>query len=107
NKKMKPLEGYLVIDFSQFLSGPLASLRLADFGARVIKIERPHTGDICRHLYTSDVIMNGESSVFHAINRNKESFVADIKDDEDKKLIWGLVAKADVVIHNFRPGVME
>jgi crotonobetainyl-CoA:carnitine CoA-transferase CaiB-like acyl-CoA transferase len=104
---MKPLEGYLVIDFSQFLSGPLASLRLADFGARVIKIERPHSGDICRHLYTSDVIMNGESSVFHAINRNKESFVADIKDEEDKKLIWQLVAKADVVIHNFRPGVME
>jgi crotonobetainyl-CoA:carnitine CoA-transferase CaiB-like acyl-CoA transferase len=104
---MKPLAGYLVIDFSQFLSGPLASLRLADFGARVIKIERPLTGDICRHLYTSDVIMNGESSVFHAINRNKESFVADIKDDEDRELIWKLVAQADVVIHNFRPGVME
>ncbi len=104
---MLPLEDYLVIDFSQFLSGPSASLRLADLGARVIKIERPETGDICRHLYTSNVIMNGESSVFHAINRNKESFVADIKDENDQQKIWELVKKADVVMHNFRPGVME
>jgi len=104
---MLPLEGYLVIDFSQFLSGPSASLRLADMGARVIKIERPGTGDICRTLYTSNVVMNGESSVFHAINRNKESFAADLKNEEDAKLIRELLAKADVVMHNFRPGVME
>src|ERR1700749_1943413 len=76
---MRPLEDYLVIDFSQFLSGPSASLKLADMGARVIKIEKPGTGDICRHLYTSTVIMNGESSVFHAINRNKQRFAADMK----------------------------
>jgi crotonobetainyl-CoA:carnitine CoA-transferase CaiB-like acyl-CoA transferase len=104
---MKPLEDYLVIDFSQFLSGPSASLKLADLGARVIKIEKPGTGDICRHLYTSNVIMNGESSVFHAINRNKESFAADIKNEVDKEQIWALVKQADVVMHNFRPGVME
>jgi len=104
---MKPLEDYLIVDFSQFLSGPSASLKLADMGARVIKIEKPGTGDICRHLYTSNVILNGESSVFHAINRNKESFAADIKSENDKKLIWELVKKADVVMHNFRPGVME
>ena len=104
---MKPLEDYLVIDFSQFLSGPSASLKLADLGARVIKIEKPGTGDICRHLYTSNVIMNGESSVFHAINRNKESFAANIKDELDKEQIWALVKQADVVMHNFRPGVME
>jgi CoA:oxalate CoA-transferase len=104
---MKPLEDYLVIDFSQFLSGPSASLKLADLGARVIKIEKPGTGDICRHLYTSNVIMNGESSVFHAINRNKESFATDIKDELDKEQIWALVKQADVVMHNFRPGVME
>ena len=104
---MKPLEGYLIVDFSQFLSGPSAALKLADMGARVIKIEKPGTGDICRHLYTSNVIMNGESSVFHAINRNKESFAADIKSDEDKESIWQLVKQADVVMHNFRPGVME
>ena len=104
---MLPLTDYLVIDFSQFLSGPSASLKMADLGARVIKIEKPGTGDICRHLYTSNVIMNGESSVFHAINRNKESFAADIKNTVDREQITELVKKADVVMHNFRPGVME
>lgn len=104
---MRPLEDYLIVDFSQFLSGPSAALKLADMGARVIKIEKPETGDICRHLYTSDVIMNGESSVFHAINRNKESFAADIKDVNDRAAITELVKQADVVMHNFRPGVME
>ncbi|QJD94626.1 CoA transferase [Mucilaginibacter robiniae] len=104
---MRPLEDYIVVDFSQFLSGPSAGLRLADLGARVIKIERPETGDICRHLYTSNVIMNGESSVFHAINRNKESFTADLKSEADRAHVWELVKKADVVMHNYRPGVME
>jgi len=104
---MKPLEDYLVIDFSQFLSGPSASLRLADLGARVIKIERLGVGDICRTLYTSNLIMNGESSVFHAINRNKESFEVDLKNEDDCDMVRELLKKADVMIHNFRPGVME
>src|SRR3954453_4116040 len=104
---MNALDDILIIDFSQFLSGPSASLRLADLGARVIKIERPETGDICRHLYTSNVIMNGESSVFHAINRNKESFTANLKNEEDRKAVLELLKNADVVVHNFRPGVME
>ncbi|WP_149206873.1 CaiB/BaiF CoA transferase family protein [Flavobacterium johnsoniae] len=104
---MKPLEDYLIVDFSQFLSGPSASLRLADLGARVIKIEKPGTGDICRTLYTSDLIMNGESSVFHTINRNKESFAIDFKQPSALQKLKKLLAKADVVMHNFRPGVME
>lgn len=104
---MKPLQDYLIVDFSQFLSGPSASLRLADLGARVIKIEKPGTGDICRTLYTSDLIMNGESSVFHTINRNKESFAIDFKQPEELEKLKKLLAKADVVMHNFRPGVME
>ncbi|QNR86395.1 CoA transferase [Pedobacter riviphilus] len=104
---MLPLEDYLVIDFSQFLSGPSASLRLADMGARVIKIERLGVGDICRTLYTSNLIMNGESSVFHAINRNKESFEVDLKRKEDCEMVRELLKKADIMIHNFRPGVME
>ncbi len=104
---MQPLEDYLVIDFSQFLSGPSASLRLADMGARVIKIERKGVGDICRTLYTSNLIMNGESSVFHAINRNKESLEIDLKNEEDCEIVRELLKKADVMIHNFRPGVME
>lgn len=104
---MKPLEGYIVVDFSQFLSGPSASLRLADLGARVIKIEKPVTGDICRSLYTSNLIMNGESSIFHTINRNKESFAADFKKSSDLDNIKKLISKADVVMHNFRPDVMK
>lgn len=104
---VKPLEDILIIDFSQFLSGPSASLRLADLGARVIKVERPGTGDICRQLYVSNVIMNGDSSVFHAINRNKESFVVDLKDEAGRKELQELLKQADVVMHNFRPGVME
>lgn len=104
---IKPLEDILVVDFSQFLSGPSAGLRLADLGARVIKIERPDTGDICRQLYISNVEMNGDSSVFHAINRNKESFAADLKRDGDRSQVIDLLRRADVLIHNFRPGVME
>jgi crotonobetainyl-CoA:carnitine CoA-transferase CaiB-like acyl-CoA transferase len=104
---MLPLDDILVVDFSQFLSGPSASLRLADLGARVIKIERPVTGDICRELYVSNTVLDGESTVFHAINRNKESFAADLKDPADVAKVRSLVAKADVVMHNFRPGVME
>lgn len=104
---MNLLEDILIIDFSQFLSGPSAGLRLADMGARVIKIERPVTGDICRELYVSDIVLEGESTIFHAINRNKESYAADLKEPEDLEKIRILIREADVLIHNFRPGVME
>ncbi|NCU02692.1 MAG: CoA transferase [Chitinophagaceae bacterium] len=104
---MKLLEDILVIDFSQFLSGPSAALRLADMGAQVIKVERPGTGDICRELYVSDVMIEGESTIFHAINRNKQSYAADLKNPDDLFKIKQLIAKADVVMHNFRPGVMK
>ncbi len=104
---MELLEDILVLDFSQFLSGPSAALRLADMGARVIKIERPVTGDICRALYVSDVMVEGESTIFHAINRNKESYQADLKNSADLEKIIKLIKEADVMIHNFRPGVME
>ena len=76
---MKPLDGLLVVDFSQFLSGPSASLRHADLGARVIKIERPGVGDLCRQLYISNLSLDGDSTLFHSINRNKQSFAADLK----------------------------
>ena len=104
---MQLLKDILVVDFSQFLSGPSASLRLADMGARVIKIEKPGTGDICRELYVSDIVLDGDSTIFHAINRNKESYVADLKDENDFARIEKILKKADVVMHNFRPGVME
>jgi len=102
-----PLDGLLVVDFSQFLSGPLCALKLADLGARVIKIERPGQGDLCRTLYLSDTEIGGTNSLFHAINRNKESFTADLRNDEDRAMLRDLVTRADVVMQNFRPGVIE
>ena len=102
-----PLDGILVVDFSQFLSGPLCSLKLADLGARVIKIERPGLGDLCRTLYLSDTEIGGTNSLFHAINRNKESFTADLRNEDDRAMLRDLVRRADVVLQNFRPGVIE
>lgn len=104
---MNLLDDIIVIDFSQFLSGPSAALRLADMGAQVIKVERPGIGDICRELYVSDEMIAGESTIFHAINRNKQSYAADLKDADDLEKVKQLLAKADVMMHNFRPGVME
>ena len=104
---MKPLAGLLVIDFSQFLAGPSASLRLADLGARVIKIERPDKGDLCRELYISNLALDGDSTLFHSINRHKESFAADLKNPADRELVRKLLLHADVMIQNFRPGVIE
>ena len=106
-EKMRPLEGLIVLDFSQFLAGPAAAMRLADLGARVIKVERPKGGDICRHLYISNLGVEGDSTLFHSINRNKEGFSADLKNFDDLAAIRKLIAKADVLIENFRPGVME
>tara|TARA_B100001057_G_scaffold473747_1_gene538581 strand:+ start:420 stop:1568 length:1149 start_codon:yes stop_codon:yes gene_type:complete len=103
----KPLEGLTVLEFSQFLSGPYAGLRLADLGARVIKIERPEVGDLCRNLYISDTDLEGDSTLFHAINRNKESFAANLKDVKDIELVKKLIEKADIITQNFRPGVIE
>jgi crotonobetainyl-CoA:carnitine CoA-transferase CaiB-like acyl-CoA transferase len=104
---MKPLEGLLVLDFAQFLSGPSAALRLADLGARVIKIERPGRGDLCRQLYISNLELDGDSTLFHSINRNKQSFAADLKNADDLASVRRLIERADVLIQNFRPGVME
>src|SRR5229473_3576935 len=103
----KPLNGILALDFSQFLSGPLATLRLADLGARVIKIERPGAGDLGRSIYLSDTDVHGENTLFHAINRNKESYAADLKNPSDLDKLRQLIARADVMVQNFRPGVME
>lgn len=102
-----PLEGILVIDFSQFLAGPYASLRLLDMGARVIKVENFDGGDLCRYHYLSDTRIGDDSTLFHAINRGKESIALDLKTPEGLATAQKLVAQADVVIQNFRPGVME
>lgn len=102
-----PLQGLLVVDLSQFLSGPSAALRLADLGARVIKVERAGSGDICRSLYLTDTDVGGDSTLFHAINRSKESLALDLKDEDDLAVLRRLLQRADVLIQNFRPGVIE
>ncbi|MCP4380471.1 MAG: CoA transferase [Hyphomicrobiales bacterium] len=100
-----PLAGLVVVDLSQFLSGPYCSLRLSDLGARVIKIERPDGGDLCRSLYLSDTEIGGDSTIFHAINRGKESLAINLKDPDEMSVLRRLLENADVLIQNFRPGV--
>lgn len=104
---IRPLDGILVLDFSQFLAGPVAALRLADLGARVIKVERPQGGDIGRTLAFAGRSADGDTISFHAMNRNKEGITADLKDPDDLAYVRELITHADVVIQNFRPGVME
>ena len=102
-----PLAGVTVLDFSQFLAGPSCALRLSDLGARVIKIERRDGGDASRGLFLADMRFDQDSALFHAINRGKESYAADLKDDGDLAAVKRLIARTDVLIHNFRPGIME
>ncbi len=102
-----PLDGLVVLDFSQFLAGPSCTLRLADLGAHVIKVERPGAGELGRQLYISNLALDGDSTLFHSINRNKRGFAANLKDPADLARVTQLIARADVLIQNFRPGVME
>ena len=92
------LEGVKVIDFSHYLPGPFASLRLADLGAEVIKIE-PKTGDMMRKL--------ADDCIFEANNKNKRSIALDLKNAQDFQAVQQLICQADVVIESFRPGVMK
>ena len=103
----RPLAGVLVLDFSQFLAGPSCCLRLADLGAEVIKVERPQSGDLSRQLLLADQTFGGDSALFHTINRNKKSFAADLKVAGDLERVKALITRADVMVHNFRPGVMD
>lgn len=101
---MRPLEGIRILDFSTLLPGPLASLILAEAGAEVIKIERPGRGDEMR----SYVPRFGEDSVnFALLNRGKRSIAIDLKAPGAKETLHPLIASADVIIEQFRPGVME
>lgn len=100
-----PLAGLVVVDLSQFLSGPYCALRLSDLGARVIKVERPGAGDLSRRPYLSYTEIGGDSTIFHAINRGKESIALDLKVAGDLAALKGLLAQPDVVIQNLRPGV--
>lgn len=104
---MKPLEGITVLEFAQFMAGPSAGLKLADLGARVIKIERPGSGEAGRNIAIKNLYIDESSMVFHTANRNKQSYTANLKDPVDLEKVKKLIAQADVMTHNFRPGVME
>jgi crotonobetainyl-CoA:carnitine CoA-transferase CaiB-like acyl-CoA transferase len=99
-----PLAGVRVLDFTRVLAGPAASLALADLGAEVIKIEPPGTGDETR---TFPPMRDGESHYFLSVNRGKKSIVVDLKSPAGVALVKDLAAKCDVVVENYRPGVMD
>jgi crotonobetainyl-CoA:carnitine CoA-transferase CaiB-like acyl-CoA transferase len=99
------LDGFLVLDFTRVLSGPYCTMQLADMGARVVKIEQPKTGDDTRAW--GPPFVNGESAYFLSINRNKESLTLDLKNPRAREVLAPLLAKADVLVENFRPGTME
>jgi crotonobetainyl-CoA:carnitine CoA-transferase CaiB-like acyl-CoA transferase len=101
-----PLAGVRVIDFTQVFMGPIATQTLADYGADVIKIERPGDGDLSRTSLADDPA-GLMGPVFCALNRNKRSVVLDLRKEEERRVILALVATADVVVSNFRAGVME
>ncbi len=100
-----PLDGIRVLDFSQIMMGPVATQLLADHGADVLKIERPGSGDIFRHALVDPD--GAEHPAFGAVNRNKRSLVVDVRAPEGLALLEDLVALADVVVNNYRPGVMD
>lgn len=101
-----PLEGVRILDLSRVLAGPLASMILGDLGADVLKIERPGSGDDTRG-WGPPFDARGESAYFLSVNRNKLSLAADLAAPADRELLGRLIAEADVVLENFRPGTLE
>src|SRR5271166_4040135 len=102
--KPHALEGITVIDFTRVLSGPTCTRMLADAGARVIKIERPGVGDDTRQM--GPFVDDGSSEYYRFANLGKESIALNLKDPTDLALVKNMIAHADIVVENFRPGVM-
>src|SRR5262245_9045066 len=105
NSSDLPLAGVKVLDLTRVLAGPYCTMLLADLGADVVKIERPGCGDDARAF--GPFLPSGESAYFAGINRGKRSIVLDLKHEQDRETFLKLVAKADAVVENFRPGTME
>ena len=101
-----PLKGLVVADFSQLAQGPWATQMLGDMGANVIKIE-PLKGDWMRHFAYGNHFPQGESISYLSLNRNKRSIALDLKEDKDLGIALEIIKKADILVENFRPGVME
>ena len=100
-----PLEDIKVIDLTRVLAGPYCTMMLGDMGAEILKIEPPGTGDDSRSY--GPPFIKGESSYFLSLNRNKKSIVIDLKSGDGREILYKLVEKADVLVENFRPGVMK
>src|SRR5580693_8953514 len=101
---MAPLDGLAVLDLTRVLSGPYCTMLLGDMGARVIKIEQPGKGDDTRHW--GPPFLEGESAYFLSVNRNKESVTLNFKHADGLAVLHQLIAKADVLVENFRPGTL-
>lgn len=99
-----PLQGYTVLDLSTVISGPFATCILAEHGARVIKVEAPGLGDVAHVVGTSK---GGTTAMYLAVNRGKDVMTLDLKHESARKILWQLIACADVLVQNFRPGVLE
>jgi len=99
-----PFEGLLVVDLTRVLAGPYCTMLLADLGARVIKVERPGSGDDARAF---GPLQDGRSAYFDSLNRGKESIALDLKDPRGREIFDALLARADVLVENFRPGALE
>ncbi|WP_093188778.1 CoA transferase [Pseudovibrio sp. Tun.PSC04-5.I4] len=102
-----PLDGVRILDFTQVMLGPCATQMLADFGADVIKLERPGSGDLSRSFYGETSVEAMNNAVFSSLNRNKRSITIDTKSDTGKQMVYDLVRASDVVVDNFRAGVMD
>ena len=100
----RPLSGLRVLDLTRVLAGPYCTLLLADLGAEVVKVERPGTGDDARAF--GPFLDNGQSAYFASINRGKKSIALDLKDETDRATFLQLVAKADILVENYRAGTM-
>ncbi|MFM7346886.1 MAG: CaiB/BaiF CoA transferase family protein [Tagaea sp.] len=99
-----PLSGITVVDLTRVLAGPYCTMVLLDLGARVIKVEPPKVGDDARAF---GPFLKGKSAYFMSLNRGKESIALDLKNAEDKAILHDLLARADVLVENYRPGTME
>lgn len=106
NSKL-PLDGVKVIDMTIAMAGPLATQRLADLGADVIKVESPNGGDLTRVFRLNDLMLGEDTSSYLSLNRNKRSIVVNLKSDKGLEVIYKMVENAAVFIQNFRPGVAE
>src|SRR5512146_3097121 len=102
---MLALEGVRVVDLSRALAGPYCTMLLGDLGAEVVKVEEPGVGDDSRHW--GPPFQGGESAYFLSCNRNKRGVALNLKTEAGRAALWRLIERADVLVENFRPGLMD